>query len=437
MKYQLVCKKCGKVIGDFANWFGQDQLCECGSNHAEVVYETDYSKLDELCKPGQDVRNFYHYQDFLPVEDGDEFITYGEGAVPIENWDFLDKFAKRHYGIECKVMVCRNDLNGGTGTFKDIAASLAATLFKKHGVKEYCLASTGNAATAYATYLAKAGVTFDIFAPNDMYMESQEAIRKVNQNLIVSDGGYGQAKAEAASFHKENKVMISAGNIDPIRIEAKKTLVFECLRQLGRIPDVYMQAVAGGTSPIAFEKGMREIAKSHPQYKMPRMLLVQQDTCDPMVQAWEWAVANNFPEGWNKHYPSVIPQTSISILTAGTPGMYPLVGPIVKESGGSFLRIREDGLEQFGHKIRRQRGIYLGPAAVVCVAGFYKALQEGKIKNGDLVLLNTGEGSERARWFKKAVDECKAVRPLWFKNAGMIDRAERPKWFKKAIEKKK
>ena len=407
MKYQLVCKKCGKVIGDFAAWFSQDQLCECGSNHAEVTYTTDYRQLDELCKPGRKVENLYHYLPFLPLEETDEQVSMGEGAVPIEEWGFLSRYAKDKYGIECKVVVARNDMNGGTGTFKDIAASLAATLFKKHGVNEYCLASTGNAATAYATYLAKAGVRFDIFAPHDMYPETQEAIRSVGQNLIVSEGGYGQAKAEATDFHNTRKVMISAGNIDPIRVEAKKTLVFECMRQLGRIPDVYMQAVAGGTSPIAFEKGMREIADAYPQYIIPRMLLVQQDTCDPMVQAWEWAIENDFPQGWNKHFPTVVPHTKISILTAGTPGMYPLVGPIVKNSGGSFLRIKEEGLERYGRMVKDAVGIYMGPASVVCIAGFFKALEEKKLKNGDLVLLNTGEGCERALWFKKAIDDCK------------------------------
>lgn len=405
MGYRLVCKKCGKVIGDFAAWFSQDQLCECGSNHAEVVYDQDYRLLDTLCAPGQDVSSLYHYRPFLPLEESDETVSCGEGAVPIEEWKFLSDYAKDNYDKDIKVVVCRNDLNGGTGTFKDIAASLAATLFKKHGVKEYCLASTGNAATAYATYLAKAGVKFDIFAPHDMYQESQDAIRATGQNLVVSDGGYGQAKAEAAEFHKTQNVMISAGNIDPIRVEAKKTLVFECMRQLGRIPDVYMQAVAGGTSPIAFEKGMREIASAYPEYKMPRMLLVQQDTCDPMVQAWEWAVENGFPEGWNRKFPSVTPHTRISILTAGTPGMYPLVGPIVRNSGGSFLRIQEEGLETVGRFIKENAGVYMGPASAVCIAGFFKALEEGRFKDGDLVMLNTGEGSERALWFKQAIDK--------------------------------
>lgn len=407
MKYQLVCRKCGKVIGGFAEWFRQDQLCECGSNHAEAVYTADYRQLDKLCAHDVKADSLYHYYDFLPLESREGITSMGEGAVPIEEWKFLSDIARNEYGIDCRVMVCRNDMNGGTGTFKDIAASLAATLFRQHGVKEYCLASTGNAATAYATYLAKAGVRFDIFAPHDMYQESQDAIRATGQNLVVSEGGYGQAKKEAADFHRDAHVMISAGNIDPIRVEAKKTLVFECMRQLGRIPDVYMQAVAGGTSPIAFEKGMREIASAYPEYRMPRMLLVQQDTCDPMVQAWEWATENGFPEDWNKHFPSVTPNTRISILTAGTPGMYPLVGPIVRNSGGCFLRIKEEGLEKYGKQVKDNTGVYLGPASMVCIAGFHEALKQGRIRQGDTVLLNTGEGCERALWFKDAIDNCK------------------------------
>ena len=405
MKYQLICKKCGAAIGDFSDWFRQDQLCKCGCNHAEVVYSTDYRKLAYLCDRSQNAGNLYHYYDFLPLETKEGIVTLGEGAVPIEEWEFLGRYAREKYGIDCRVMVVRNDLNGGTGTFKDIAASLAATIFKQHGVKEYCLASTGNAATAYATYLAKAGVKFDIFAPHDMYRESQDAIRATGQNLIVSEGGYGQAKAEAAAFHKERNVMISAGNIDPIRVEAKKTLVFECLRQLGRIPDVYMQAVAGGTSPIAFEKGMREIESTFPEHHMPRMILVQQDTCDPMVQAWEWAVGNGFPDGFEKHFPTITPKTRISILSAGTPGMYPIVGKIVKDSGGTFIRVQEEGLETYGKIVMRETGVCLGPASAVCVAGFYEALRQNNIKNGDMVLLNTGEGSERALWFKEAIEK--------------------------------
>ena len=40
---------------------------------------------------------------------------------------------------------------------------------------------------------------------------------------------------------------------------------------------------------------------------------------------------------------------------------------------------------------------------MVCIAGFIKALEEGQIKDGDVVSINMGEGSARNTAFKKAV----------------------------------
>ena len=81
--------------------------------------------------------------------------------------------------------------------------------------------------------------------------------------------------------------------------------------------------------------------------------------------------------------------------------------PCFLNSGGSFLRIKEEGLERYGRMVKDATGVYMGPASVVCIAGFFKAIEENKLKSGDLVLLNTGEGCERALWFKKAIDDCK------------------------------
>lgn len=405
-KYKLVCTQCGKVIPNFATWFEMNQECPCGCKRADIVYSADYKEIYELTKPGHKPVNFYHYFDFLPLMDKKNIVSFGEGAIPIEEWDFLERYAREKHGVDCKVMVYRNDLNGGTNTFKDIAASLAASIFKENGVKEFCVASTGNTATAYSRYLAEAGIKFTVFVPNDVCPDTVEAIRSYGQTVVVSEGNYGQAKKEAADFHEANHVLISAGNIDPIRVEAKKTMVFEYLRQLGRMPDVYVQAVAGGTGPIALDKGVREMRTIDRDFKMPRVLLVQQDTCDPMVQGWRKAVANGFPEGYEKDYPVIPdPKTMVSILSTGNPGMFPIVAPIVRKSGGTFLQVKEDQLVDYGKLVKKERGIYLGPASIVCLAGFYKALEEGQIHNGETVLINTGEGAARAKFFKELIDK--------------------------------
>ena len=171
------------------------------------------------------------------------------------------------------------------------------------------------------------------------------------------------------------------------------------------MPTVYMQAVAGGTSPLAFEKGFNDLGKAgRTDLKLPRMLLVQQDECDPMVKAWEKAKTNDFPQGWEHDYEAKKDlKTNIGILTAANPGNYPLVAPLVRKSGGDFLRVKEKELPIFGKEMMQQKGILLGPASMVCYAGFFKALEEGKIHDGDCILLNTGESCKRAAWFKKEV----------------------------------
>lgn len=403
MKYTLVCKKCGHEIASFREWFNHDQVCpQCGSNHVEVKYNTDYHKLTELFKGNP--QNFWHYFDFLPLEDTKNIVTCNEGAIPIEEWSFLENFAKEKYGIDCKAMVYRNDLNGGTNSFKDVAAAMAAGILKENGVKEYCLASTGNTATAFSKYLSLAGVKFTVFVPNCVCEDTVAEIRSHGQNLVISEGDYSQAKKQAADFHKQNHVLISGGNIDPIRVEAKKTMVFEFLRQMGRMPDVYVQAVSGGTGPIAVDKGVREINNAFPEVKLPKMVLIQQDTCDPMVQGWERALKSNFADGYEKDFPVIPnPQTMVSILSTGNPGMYPILAPIVRKSGGTFLRVKESQLVDFAKIAWKERNVLLGPAAAVCLAGFYKALETGEIKNGQTVLINTGEGAARAKQFAEKV----------------------------------
>lgn len=403
MKSQLKCVKCGYISPGFAAWFEQDQTCpKCGSKHSEAEYQADYTQLEALYKQGAD--SFWHYFDFLPLENRDNIISCKEGAIPIESWDFLEDFAREHYGIECRALVYRNDLNGGTQTFKDVAGSMAASLFREHGVKQYCIASTGNTATAYAKYLSLAGVAFKVFVPAGANEDSVQEILGFGQEVVRSQGDYARAKQEAADYARQNKVLISAGNFDPIRVEAKKTMVFEFMRQLSKMPEVYIQAVAGGTGPIAIDKGVREIEKYYPEVVLPRMLLVQQDLCDPMVQAWEQAVKEGFPENYHKNYPVIDnPQTKVSILSTGNPGMYPVIAPIVRKTGGSFLRISEASLPALARKVYDQQGVLLGPASIVCLAGFYRALEEKRIHQGDTVLINCGEGMQRAAAFHKEV----------------------------------
>lgn len=409
-KYYLKCVKCGHETPTFSVWFKQNQTCpKCGSKHSEVYYNTDYSHLNTLIKSKP--KSFWNYMDYLPLENEQNQISCGEGAIPIEHWQFLSDYAKRVYHIDCKVYVYRNDLNQGTQTFKDVAASLAASLFKENGIQQYTAASTGNTATAFSKYLALAGVNFTVFVPQNINRDSEVEMISYGQQVIRCGGDYSFAKKLAAEYASKYHILISAGNIDPIRVEAKKTMVFEFMRQMGKMPDIYFQAVSGGTGPIAIDKGVREIQSYYPEVKLPKMILIQQDYCNPMVSAWENAKIKGFPKGYEQDYPVIDnPKTEVSILSTGNPGMYPVIAPIVRKSGGTFLTIKESDLPNFAKLIAYEKKIHLGPASLVCMAGFFKALQEHQIENGQTILINIGEGADRAKDFIQSIyEECSLI----------------------------
>ncbi len=401
-KFKLRCVKCSYEIANFNNWFNHNQTCpECGAKHVEAIYPFKYDRLNVLMQiPDNQAESFWLYKDFLPLNNEKNIVSFKEGAIPLERWSFLEEYAREKYDINIETHVYRNDLNGGTGTFKDTAASLAASILKEAGIKNYVVASTGNSATAFAKYLAKAGINAYIFMPIDALKASEAFINAFGQKVFRVQGDYAQAKELAAAFAKEHGYLMTGGNIDPLRVEAKKTMVYEWYRQIGKMPDVYVQALSGGTGPIAIEKAIKDAEGTDFNFKLPRQILVQPDKCPPMAMAWENAVKNNFPEGWKTDYPTIDnPQTIVPTLATGKPGTYPIISDLVKRSNGSIIQMKEDKIYDIARWIAYEQKVTMGPASAVCMGGFLNALKLGLIKDGESVLINTGEGVERAPEF--------------------------------------
>ena len=419
-KYYLKCENCGIKIGDFSIWFKNSQTCpSCKTNWATVHYYDPIKRITEYIKPnGQKPDNLWHYFDFLPLLDKKNIITRGEGVIPVDHWPFLEEYAKRKFGINVTVLAYRNDLNPGTGTFKDAAAASAASILKEHGIKEYSIASTGNIATAYAHYLAAAGISIAVFIPNDALIAHEAEISNYGQRIFRVNGDYAMAKQVAAEYSKKHGILLSGGNTDPMRVEAKKTMVFEWLRQLGKLPDVYIQALSGGTGPIAIDKACDELSELNLIKKVPRFILIQPHNCDPMTQAWKKAKANNFPEGWENDYPVINnPHSKVPTLATGNPKTYPIIGSLVKKSNGEIISFNEDEMADVAKLIAYETTVKIGPASAIAVGGFFEALKDGILKDGETVMINVGEGVLRALDFMAemiyttinvdSVDECK------------------------------
>jgi len=398
-KFYLHCKQCGHDIADFKEWFDHMQKCsKCGNAIVDVKYNRNPEELRKLIlSKDKEPKNLWHYFDFLPLNNRENMITRGEGIIPLERWSFLEKYAKNNYGISIKVNAYRNDLNPGTGTFKDVAAAVASSVLKENGVKEFCIASTGNIANAYSHYLAEAGVSLAVFVPNDALKANEAEVNSYGQKLFRVNGDYAVAKHVAAEYSAKYKILMSGGNTDPMRVEAKKTMVFEWLRQTGEVPNVYVQALSGGTGPIAIEKAYKDLEGLGMVNEMPRFIMVQPSGCAPMTHGWEKAKADGFPAGWLCEYPIYEnPITKVPTLATGKPGTYPIIADLVKRSGGEIIEFNEEFIVDIARAIAFENTVRIGPAAAIAMGGFFESLNTGIIKDGDNALINIGEGVRRA-----------------------------------------
>ena len=298
-KYYFVCRNCGHKINSFEEWFKLGQKCpECGKNFVDTKYNADLKHLyNDLIKTKDEVKSLWHYFDFLPLDNKENIVSAGEGVPQIDRWQFLEEFARKEYGTNCKVYVMRHNTGNATRTFKDIAGTLAASVLKECGINQYAVASTGNTANAFSHYLAKAGISLYVFMPEDAVKENIASVSAYGQKAVICKGDYAFAKKVAGEFTAKNNILMTIGNTDPLRVEAKKTWVYEWLRNIGETPTVYIQALSGGTGPIAVEKAFDEIEPLGIVSKRPRYISVQPSLCDPMTQAWEKAKAQNFPQG--------------------------------------------------------------------------------------------------------------------------------------------
>lgn len=416
IKFTFHCGDCSSLV----QWqgFSRESACDaCGCGILRIEYpEMTWGNVIRMFE--QDSRPIKHglwrYFDYLPLLCRRNIVTSGEGNVPVERWEFLEQFASAHRDIKCKVFAHRHDSHPSTGSFKDLAASVVSSALKEHGVKEYVVASTGNIGVAYSRYLAAADITLYVFIPINSARFKEAEIACFGQNVFRVKGDYTAAKKAAADFARQHGLVLGGGSFDPFRVEAKKTMAFEWYRQMSSFPDVYIQALSGGTGPLGVFKGCQELFSANLINKMPRMLLVQSNKCAPMARAWQKAKMQGFPKGWNFHHEKIDnPDTEIPTLATSDPTSYPRLAPIVHTSEGAIFDFPENLATVVASVVAFEVGVRLGPAAAIAVGGFYEALKRRLIRNGDIVVIAAGEGIRRDPDFMlRMTDRAKIVEKI-------------------------
>jgi threonine synthase len=348
---------------------------ECGSGWLNAEYDLAALSPHWPEQVAQRPTNLWRYQELLPFENGTKVVSMGEGWTPLTRAEGLEAEFK-HSEIWIK-----DERQQPTGSFKDRQAAAAVSALKAEGVKELVLASTGNAAAAYAAFCARAGIKLWVFLTSMVPAEKMRELALYGAEVIKVTGTYDQAKQVAQDFAGRRNLHYDHGAKAIPDKESMKTVAFEIAEQLGwRAPDWYIQAVSGGLGPLGVVKGFEELHRAGIIDRVPKIGIVQAAGCAPMVRAWE----QGFEEA-----EAVVPDTLITVLSTGSPGeAYKILKKASETYGGAMVAVDDGDAFRAMRQVARVEGFSVEPAASVAFAGLEKMIREGYIGTDECVVVN-------------------------------------------------
>jgi threonine synthase len=251
----------------------------------------------------------------------------------------------------------------------------------EEGVREAIIASTGNAAVAYAAACARSGIKLWVFMTSLVPQEKLREAALFGAEVIRVSGNYDQTKQIASQFAQRRRLMLDRGATSIPAREAMKTIAYEIVEQLGwRAPDWYIQPVSGGLGPLGVYQGFKELYSMGLINKIPKLGIIQAEGCAPMVNAFKAGKSES---------DSVIPDTRIIILSTGDPGKaYTYLWNLIQQHGGVMESVSDADAFSAMRALAKSEGMAVEPATSVGFAGLEKLVTNGTISLDETVVIN-------------------------------------------------
>ncbi|MBL8076334.1 MAG: pyridoxal-phosphate dependent enzyme [Anaerolineales bacterium] len=347
----------------------------CESQWLEARYDHDAFKREILRGLPNRPSNMWRYQDVLPLDNPSALELYPAGGTPL--W-LSQRFAPN---LGHAQTYFKDERYGPTSSFKDRQAAVAVAAMNENNIREAVIASTGNAAVAYAAACARAGIKLWVFMTSLVPQEKLREAALFGAEVIRVSGNYDQTKQIAAQFAQRKNLLLDRGASSIPARESMKTIAYEIVEQLGwKAPDWYIQAVSGGLGPLGVYQGFKELYEMGLIHKIPKLAIIQAEGCAPMVHA--------FKAGKDVAEP-ITPDTRIIILSTGDPGKsYTYLWNLVQKYGGTMESVTDAEAFSAMRALAKSEGMAVEPATSVAFAGYEKMRQDGTIKEEELVVVN-------------------------------------------------
>jgi threonine synthase len=370
----MICPVCGKQydknkIQSFATCCNQPLIIE---------FDFKHETKEDI---NSDVPSMWRYQRFLPFVEEQNIVTLGEGFTPLHSFEKLSEQLQVN-------LIWKDEGVNPTGSFKARGISMAVSKAKQFGVDHCIMPTAGNAGGALSAYCAKAGMKATVIMPEHTASLLKEECKAYGAEVITIKGLINDCGVLAKEISAKTGAFDMSTLKEPYRLEGKKTMGYEIAEQLlWEVPDVIMYPTGGGTGLLGIWKAMKEMKRMKwISGKMPRMVAVQSENCQPMVVMFH---KGKIPDNYK----------ATASIALGLAVPYPFakdqIQQILHKSNGTAIAIADLEIREEILKVARTEGVLLSAEGASCVSATRKLLANDWIKKEETVLiLNTGN------WYK-------------------------------------
>jgi threonine synthase len=373
--HRLICSECNAEfnINELNNY--------CHDCHQPLVasYKIDSTISKDIIDKSE--RGLWRYKKLLPVISSENIVTLGEGMTPTYE---LKKYAALRGYSNLKM---KDEALNPTGSFKARGMSLAVSKAKELGVETCCAPTAGNAGSALAAYCAAAGLKSKVYMPKLTPKIFSFDAEIMGAEVFKVEGSIRDAGLAMQKDNQDGLMWDVSTMKEPFRLEGKKTLGYEIAEQYDfNLPDVIFYPTGGGTGLIGMWKAFHEMKTMGWLEKMPRMIAVQMEGCDPVVKAFE--LHSEATQLCEEPLPTAANGLRVPKAFADK-----LIMKTLYESSGHALRVNEDAMIATVHSFAKIEGIFLSPEGAALLVALDEATQKGLVnKQEQILLINTGSG---------------------------------------------
>jgi threonine synthase len=364
----LVCVQCGS---EFRLYPPNSNCKKCGG---VLEYRIDLSKKSKFRFSGK--LRFWRYRELLPPVQN--IVTLGEGGTPLHKAERLaDKLGMTKAYL-------KDETRNPTNSFRDRAAALLTsnTLDLKHDM--IICATNGNLGASLAAYSAKAGLICHAIVPK--LVDVGKLAQMIVYDTVIEE--YGETVDDsilrAETLVSETGWYQATAELNPLVIEAQKTIAYEIHEQLG-VPDWFIVSMGGGGTIYSIWKGFKELIQLGRAKSLPKMVGVQPEGCAPIVR--------KFDKAYSKQTKTRKPSTRALAVLVANPLQGRLAIRAIQESRGLALTVPDSEILEAEFQIAQLEGIFAEPASSATIAATKRLVQNGRITSSELVVtLITGSG---------------------------------------------